>query len=272
MARPTRKSTAPTKPLLKPPIRIGNIDTAAVIGELRQLHEAAEDKNVDRMPADEELFGALLHLETHADALKDERVQRESAIKRVRLWEHLREQVDLHQSKAIEQARAAGVQWVDLAPSLAVNAPSAAYNKAKRLQAAVLTEEAARRPVDKNGPVRRTPEAVREFERLAAAKAAAQRRAEAEAASRHALLAPLAQRLIEQRAGLDDEREVTYWLDQIAEVLTECRTPTQLVSLETYVKAVVRELRKIERTTARSAASTADAQAAYAAAAKLADG
>ncbi|WP_328786089.1 hypothetical protein OHT68_49030 (plasmid) [Streptomyces canus] len=271
MARSTRKSTAPTKPLLKPPIRIGNIDTAAVIGELRQLHEAAEDMNVDRMPADEELFGALLHLETHADALKDERAQRESAIKRVRLWEYLREQVDLHQSKAIEQARAAGVQWVDLAPSLAVNAPSAAYNKAKRLQAAVLTEEADRSPVDKR-PVRRTPEAVREFERLAAAKAAARRRAEAEAASRHALLSPLAQRLIEQRAGLDDEGEATYWLDQIAEVLTECRTPTQLVSLETYVKAVVRELRKIERTTARPAASTADAQAAYAAAAKLIDG
>lgn len=271
MARPARKSTAPTKPLVKPPIRIGNVDAAAVIGELRQLHEAAEDTNVDRMPADEELFRALLHLETHADALKDDRAQRDSAIKRVRLWEYLREQVDLHQSKAIDQARAAGVQWVDLAPSLAVNAPSAAYNKAKRLQAAVLTEEAGRRTIDKR-PVRRTPEAVREFERLAAAKAAAQRRAEAEAAARHALLAPLAQRLIEQRAGLDDEGEVTYWLDQIAEVLTECRTPTQLVSLEIYVKAVVRELRKIERTTARAAASTADAQAAYAAAAKLIDG
>jgi hypothetical protein len=158
-----------------------------------------------------------------------------------------------------------------LAPALAVNAPSAAYNKAKRLQAAVLTEKTARRPADK-GPVRRTPEAVREFERLAAAEAAAQRRAEAAAASRHGLLTPLAQRLIDQRAGLDDEEEVTYWLDQIAEVVTECRTATQLVSLETYVKAVVRELRKIEKTTARSAASTADAQAAYAAAAKLIDG
>ncbi|MCL7429785.1 hypothetical protein [Streptomyces sp. YS415] len=264
MARPTPKSTRPTNPLLKPPVRLGSIDTAAVIGELRQLHEDAEDKNVARMPADEELFRALLYLEANAGALKSEKAQRKAAIERVRLWEYLREQADLHQSKAIEHARAAGAQWTDLAPALAVSAPSAAYNKAKRMQAAVLTEASRG-----DRPVRRTPEAVREAERLAAAQAAAERRAEQEAARRHTLLAPVAQRLLEHRAGLDDDGEVTFWLDQIAAVLPSCTTPTQLVSLQTYLTAVVRELRTTERTTARAAATTDDALFAYRAAAEL---
>jgi hypothetical protein len=267
MARPARKPAAPTKPLLKTPVRIGKLDTAAVIGELRQLHEDAEDKDVGLMPADEELFGALLYLEANAGALKSEKARRQAAIARVRLWEYLREQADLHQAKAIEHARAAGVEWTDLVPALAVNTASAAYNKAKRLQAAVLTD------ASRDGrPVRRTPEAVLEAERQAAAQAAAARRAEEEAARRYALLAPVAQRLLEHRAGLDDDGEVTYWLDQIAAVLPNCQTPTQLVSLRTYVEAVVREMRKTERATGRPAASTTEARLAYAAAVEIVTG
>jgi hypothetical protein len=267
VSRPTRKSAASTKPLLKPSVRIGNIDAAAVIGEMRQLHEEAEDNNVGRMPADEELFGALLYLEANAGALKSKKAQRKAAIARVRLWEYLREQADLHQAKAIEHARAAGAEWADLVSALAVNAPSAAYNKAKRMQAAVLTAAS-----HGDRPVRRTPEAVREAERLAAAQAAAERRAEKEAARRHALLAPVAERLLEHRAGLDDDGDVTFWLDQIDAVLPSCHTPTQLVSLQTYVEAVVRELRKIERTTGRAAATSDHARLAHAAAAELVQG
>jgi hypothetical protein len=149
-------------------------------------------------------------------------------------------------------------------PALAVKSSSAAYNKATRLRAAALTDLSR-----SDRPVRRTPEAVLEAERQAALRAAAERRAQEEAARRHGLLAPVAQRLIEHRAGLDDDGEVTFWLDQIAALLPSCQTPTQLVSLETYVEAVVRELRKAERTTARPAAATADAQLVYAAAAEL---
>ncbi|WP_189710948.1 hypothetical protein [Streptomyces anandii] len=50
-------------------------------------------------------------------------------------------------------------------------------------------------------------------------------RAQNEAARRHALLAPVAQRLIEHRTGLDDDDEVTFWLDQIAAVLPNCQPP-----------------------------------------------
>ncbi|WP_344406936.1 hypothetical protein [Streptomyces longisporus] len=267
MARPTRKSAAPTKPLLRKPVRIGALDAAAVIGELRQLHEDAEDKEVGRMPADEELFGALLHLEANAGALKSDKARRQAAIARVRLWEYIREQADLHQAKAVEHARAAGVEWADLVPALAVNTASAAYNKAKRLQAAILNAAS-----HGDRPVRRTPEAVVTAERQAAAQAAARRRAEEAAARRHALLVPVAQSLLEHRTGLDDNGNVPFWLDQIAAVLTSCTTPTQMVSLGTYVEAVVRELRKIERTTARPAATTDGARLAYAAAAEVVTG
>ncbi|MGW0647306.1 hypothetical protein ACWD4T_00625 [Streptomyces umbrinus] len=264
MARPTRKSAASTKPLLKPPVRIGKLDAAAAISELRKLHEDAEDEEVGLMAADNELFQALLYLESHAGALKDEEARRRAAVQRVKLWEYLREQADIHQAKAIEHARAAGAEWTELVPALAVKSPSAAYNKATRLRAGVLTDHSRG-----DRPVRRTPEAVLEAERQAALRAAEERRAQRQAARRHGLLAPVAQRLIEHRADLDDEEDVSFWLDQIAAVLPTCQTPTQLVSLETYVEAVVRALKKLERTTARPAASTADAQLAFAAAAEL---
>ncbi|MGW8954695.1 hypothetical protein [Streptomyces sp. NPDC055709] len=264
MERRTRKPARPTKPLLRAPVRIGILDTAAVVGELRQLHEDAEDRDIERMPADSELFQALLYLESHKAALKKPEAQRAAGIKRVQLWEYLREQVDLHQAQAIEDARAAKATWADLVPALAVNASSAAYNKAKRLQAAALTAAS-------NGDlsVRRTPEAVIEVERQIAARAAAERRAEEAARRRHELVLPAAQRLLEHRAGLPDDEDVTYWLDEIAEVLPHCGTPTQKVSLGTYLQAVVRELRKAEGRAGQPVTATEGARLAYAAAANL---
>ncbi len=264
MPRSTRKPAKPARPLLKPPVRIGRLDTAALLGTVRQLHEDTEDENVSRMPADEELFQALLFLEAHAGALKSGAARREAALTRVKLWEYLREQADIHQVRAIEDARAAHVEWSALADALAVNTPSAAYNKAKRLQATTLTD-----PERGDRPVRRTPEAVLEAERRAAAKAAAEQRAQQEAARHHALLAPVAQRLLDQRADLDDDEDVTFWLDQIAAVLPDCQTPTQIVSLERYVEALVRVLARIERASGRPVAQTNEARLAYAAAATL---
>ncbi|GGW76509.1 MULTISPECIES: hypothetical protein [Streptomyces] len=174
-----------------------------MIGQLRQLHEEAEDAHADRMSAGQELFGALLYLETHARALKDMSVRRASAIERVRLWEYLRERVNIHRARAVEDARAANAEWAELAPALAVKAPSAAYNKGLRLRAAAMQN-----PAQPDRPVRRTPEAVRLAERQAAAKAAAERRAEEEAARRHALMTPVARRLLEHRADLDDDDDV----------------------------------------------------------------
>lgn len=264
MARRTRKPTTPTKPLVKKPISIGGLDAAAVIGELRKLHEDAEDPSVDRLPDDGELFSALVYFEAHSRVLKSEEARRAAALQRVLLWEYLREQADLHQARAIEDARAANAPWSDLVDPLAVGAPSAAYNKAARLRASVL--RSASREAQ---PVRRTPEAVLEAERRIAASAAAERRAQEEAARRHELLVPVARRLLEHRAELVEDGEVAYWLDELAEVLPHCETAVQKLSLSTYVQAAVRELRRAERTTARCVATSEDAQLAYAAAVEL---
>ncbi|MER6288424.1 hypothetical protein [Streptomyces sviceus] len=262
-----RKSPSPTKPLIRPPVRIGSLNTARLIAELRVLHEEAEDPDVARMPADDELYQALLHLEAHAGALKKEDARREAALVRVKLWEYIREKADIHQARAVETARAAGVEWTDLAPALAVKSSTAAYNKATRLRAAALLD------LSPDGvravPVRRTPEAVLTAERRAAQRAEEERRAQEQAARRHSLIAPVAQRLLDHREGLDDDEDVIYWLEQIGAVLPDCHTPTQLVGLETYLEAAVRALKTVERTTSRPAAVTAEARLAYAAAAQL---
>ncbi|MGW3152130.1 hypothetical protein ACWDG1_47670 [Streptomyces sp. NPDC001177] len=264
MPHRARKSVSPTKPLLRTPLRVGNLDAAAIVGELRKLHEDAEDPSIDRMPDDVELFAALLYVEKHARALKDRGAQRDAAVKRVTLWQYLREQADLHQAKAVEDARAAGTEWADLMPALAVGTPSAAYNKAIRLRAAALAS------ASQGGlAVRRTPEAVLEAERQIELRAAAERRAEEEASRRHQLLVPVAQRLLNCRTELVDDEDVEFWLDQVEAVLPNCRTPTQMVSLGTYMEALVRALRQIERHTAQRVGSTDEACLAYAAAARL---
>ncbi|WP_432190473.1 hypothetical protein [Streptomyces sp. Tue6028] len=262
MARPSRKSAHPTAPLLKPPVRVGPLDAAALVGQLRELHEKAEDPDIGRMPADEELYSALLYLEAHATALKSANDRRQAAITRLKLWQYVREQADIHQARAIGDARAADAEWAQLAPALAVNTASAAYNKALRLRAATLSA-----PSSAEAPVRRTPEAVLAAERQAAERAIAEWRAQQEAARRHRLVRPVAERLLQHRADLEDNGEVTFWLDEIEAVLPNCETPTQILSLATYVNAVVRELRKAEREGA--VGRTEDARLAYAAAAEL---
>ncbi|MGW1895393.1 hypothetical protein ACWCP6_34910 [Streptomyces sp. NPDC002004] len=237
-----------------------------MVGELRQFHEDAQDPDIEKMPADDELYGALLYVEKHVGALAgaSEQVQRAAALKRVLLWEYLREQVDLHQARAVEAARSAKAEWAALVPVLAVGTPSAAYNKAKRLQASTLGAEALG-----GRPVRRTPEAVIEAERQIAARALAERRAQEAARKRHELLAPVAGRLVEQRAGFVEDEDAAYWLDEVAAVLGDCRTPTQQVSLGRYLEAAVRALGKVQQRTARPVTTTVEAGLAYAAALEL---
>ncbi|WP_199315043.1 MULTISPECIES: hypothetical protein [Streptomyces] len=240
------------------------MDAAAVVGELRQLHEEAEDPSVERMPADDEVYGALLYAEKHAGALRKLALekQRAAAARRVQLWEYLRERAEIHQARAVADARAAGAEWVELAPALAVNAPSAAYNKAKRLRAAALDDE-----VPDGDPLRRTPEAVIAAElRIARQKQEAQRAEEA-ARQRHRLLMPVAQRLLDHREGLVLDEDAEYWLDEVAEVLPNCVTGIQMVSLHRYLGAAVRALSRLEQRTARPVTMTDEAGLALSAAA-----
>ncbi|MFF4983979.1 hypothetical protein ACFY3O_28530 [Streptomyces sp. NPDC001046] len=249
--------------MVRPRIRVGRIDAMAAVAELRRLHESAADPAVERMPADDEIYGALLHAERNAPALRtlSHEAQQAAAIHRVRLWEYLRERADVHQARAVAAARAAGAEWLHLAPALAVKAASAAYNKARRLHAALLTDETAQTP-----PVRRTPEAVRETERRRAQRRAAEQREQEEARQRNHLLMPVAHRLLEHRDGLPPDDDAEYWLDEMAEVLTSCVTPTQMVSLERYLDAALRALARYEQRTARPVATTEAARAALSAA------
>lgn len=263
VAHRVRKSPPPTKPLVRTPGRVGKLDAPAIVGELRQLHEEAEDPSVERMPADDEVFSALLHAEKHASVLRKlpPEKQKAAALKRVQLWEFLRERAEIHQARAVADARTAGAEWSELAPALAVKAASAAYNKAKRLQAAVLADDTAHPE-----PVRRTPEAVVAAEQRLARRRDAEQRAQEAARHRHQFLVPVAQRLVNHREGLVVDEDAEYWLDEVAEVLPNCSTPTQMVSLERYVNAAVRALSKLERRTARPVTTDHEARLAFAAA------
>lgn len=269
MTKRARSANRPTKPLVKAPMRIGSLDAPAVVAELRQMHEDAEDPDVERMPADDELFGALLYAEKHAQALRRQppQVQRAAALKRVQLWEYLRELTDLHQGRAVDDARQAGAQWIELAPVMAVGAPNGAYNKAKRLKAVELIDE-----TPQSHPVRRTPEAVLKAERRLVLEQAAELRAQEAAMRRHELLVPVATRLLEQREFLQRDDDADYWLEEIEAVLPHCQTPLQMLSLNRYLDAAVRALSKVEKHTARPVALTEEAHLALAAAVELQHG
>jgi hypothetical protein len=266
MAKRARRVAQPTKPLLKAPQRIGPLNACAAIAELRQVHEEAEDPDVERMPADDELFGALLYAEKSASALRRQplHIQRAAALKRVILWEYLREQAEVHQLRAVQDARQAEAQWSHLAPALAVNTASAAYNKSKRLKAVVLSDQTS--PAHQ---VRRTPEAVLQAERRLAREQAAERRAQEAAQLRHEFLVPVVHRLLEQREFLRSDDDVDYWLEEIEAVLPHCRTPLQMVSLNRYFDAVLRALSKLEKHTAQPAAMNDEARLALSAAVEL---
>ncbi|MGW5008432.1 hypothetical protein [Streptomyces parvulus] len=262
MASRSKHSTDPTKPLVRPTRSVGPLDAPALVDQLRSLHEEAEDPAVERMPADDEIYGALLYVEKHAGSLRGlaPEKQKAAALTRVLLWEFLGERLHVHQSTAIEAARAAGAEWRELAPALAVGASNAAYNKALRLRAVSLADAGP-----EGEPVRRTPEAVRRAERCIAKQRAAEQRAQTAARQRHHLLARSAQRLLDQQDGLVLDEDAEYWLGEVAEVLPHCDTPTQMLGLSRYLSAALRALRRLEQHSGKPMARTREAHAACAA-------
>jgi hypothetical protein len=262
MATKRRKSVPPASPLSRKRIRIGAIDAAGFVAKLRDLHEKAGDPHVETMPADDELYGALIYAEAHAGVLTPE-AGAVAAVIRVRLWEYLRERTEIHQNRAIDDARGAGVEWKALVDPLAVTATSAAYSKYMRQRALLLPDAAPA-----GGSVRRTPEAVIAVQSRLAREAAAERHRLEVAKRRHVLVEPVARSLVTRRKEFVDDEDVSDWLDEIEAVLEDCYTPTQQVSLATYVKAVVRALRAVERH-GRRPALTGEAERILAAAVAL---
>lgn len=257
MARLRRKKgfVAEAAPLQRVPATVGAIAPSELLGELTATYAAVGARD---MPDD--LLGALQYAERHQALLVDEGAARTAALTRVRLWEHLRTEslalVDRHQVRAVDAARTAGAEWADLAEPLTVRAASSAATKAKRMRAVDLTDEAGRR-------LRRTPQAVdaalahrAEQEAVAVRRTAAEQR-------RRALVTRIATNVLAHRVELAVDEEVAYWLEETATVLADCHTPTQVVSLATYLTAAVRHLQRHEQRTGQPAAVTKAAADAY---------
>ncbi|AWW43612.1 hypothetical protein DN051_41505 (plasmid) [Streptomyces cadmiisoli] len=77
----------------------------------------------------------------------------------------------------------------------------------------------------------------------------------------------MAQRLLDHREGLVLDEDAEYWLDEVAEVLPNCVTGIQMVSLHRYLGAAVRALSRLEQRTARPVTMTDEAGLALSAAA-----
>ncbi|MFD5425590.1 hypothetical protein [Streptomyces sp. NPDC127084] len=240
------------------------MDVTAAVGELRDVFEKAG--SADGMPGDDELYGALLWAERNVGVLNaaTDAVRRSAALTRVRLWQYLREQIDQHQLRAVDDARNARAEWADLAAPLAVTAASAAYNKAQRMRTATLAD-----PELGAGRVRRTPEAAALAQRRIAAAEFAERRRAERAGRKHALTLRVARQLLIHRGDFVQDEDVNDWLDEIAAVVDDCNTPTRQVSLGTYVAATVRALKAVERRTAHSSAGTEESRAVLATALAL---
>jgi hypothetical protein len=185
------------------------------------------------------------------------------------LWQWLREQIDVHQLRAVDDARSADVEWSRLVRPLGVESVPGAHNKVRRMRAA---EAGA------NGtPVRRTPEAVTA---ALAARAAeeAQARARAQAAlARAGRILTTARLICAQACDLltdDGEGDIEYWIGEVEAVLADVEeagapTEVQVASLAACLSRASQGIRRLARTRGGRAARTEQAAAALDAAASI---
>jgi hypothetical protein len=254
----------PKKPRPKrPAIRLGEINTAALVDRLRELYEAGSDPEFEQFPASDELFLVLRHAERTAGELRVDTakvdpkdVMGEAAVIRTKLWQYLREQADAGQLKAIEAGRAVGLPWHRFNEALCVNTKHGAQQKAQRLKA-----EQVRRPDE-----RRAPETARAHELMDAAE-------EVERLGRIARNLPLfpiahrlCHRLLEQREGLVVDGMSEWWLDDIAEVVDNRTTDLEKANLLDLLASFVREIHKLARDRNQPATTTDEARQALTAA------
>ncbi|MFF4924164.1 hypothetical protein ACFY4B_26580 [Kitasatospora sp. NPDC001261] len=262
-SRRARKQAA-IAPLVKPPVRLDLRRPEVLVQELREIHERFS--SADSMPDNGELYSALLWAERHSTDLGSTPAptRRKAAVIRVRLWQHLRENLDRHQLAAVDDARAAGAEWAELAEPLAVRASSAAYNRAARMRSANMT-------TPDGLAIRRTPEALAKAQAEVERELRESRRREAAAAGLHAHVYAVASRLIACRQQLPDDEDLQDWLDEVEITMADCATPAQQARLHRYVTASTRAFRRFSRERPGSLTMTTEAVAAVAAAEALPD-
>ncbi|MGP3749982.1 hypothetical protein [Streptomyces sp. IBSNAI001] len=237
---------------------------------LYELHrEASSDEEyLELWPGDRELFGVLSFAQEHASRLKGE-AYRAAAVLRMQLAEWLRLAADPFQLSAIDDARAGGTSWRELALKLRyldrLGEPNAgsAMNLRKRLYVAVNGQ-----PDDRRQPqVAHLIDQRAVEERLAKArfiKAGEARYADLDAAARVLLRHYVAGEL---RTDPDDDG---FWWEQLSEVVDDRRDAAERANLVVYVRGVTRETYAYAKRSGQQPAVTDQAMQALEAAAALA--
>lgn len=259
MRRSRRTTPPPTARETRPARQAPEEQPRVLAARLYELHcEAGKDElYLERWPGDSELFGVLQFAQEHANRLKGQ-AYREAAKLRLLLAEWLRLAADPFQLAAIDDARAGGTSWKEMALALRYldrlgePNPGSAMNLRKRLYVAVNG-----RPGDRRQPQvahlidRRTMEArIAEAQFIAAGEA---RYAELDAVAR-ALL-----RHHEAGEFPTDPDDDGFWWEQLAEAVDDRRSASERANLLVYVRGVVRETRAYARRSGQSAVATEQA-------------
>ncbi|WP_329167382.1 hypothetical protein OHB49_44905 (plasmid) [Streptomyces sp. NBC_01717] len=237
------------------PVRLGRINTAVIADRLRELHRLGRDPEFERFPASEELFLVLQHAARTASELKQPEdvpvnVVGEAAVLRAKLWQHLREQADAGQLKAVEQGRAAGVPWHHFNEALCVTSKQGAYQKARRLKA-----EQVREPDE-----RRSPETARKHEDRTLAEERAERARVVAQERRFPLALRIGRMLVEHQDGFVVTTMSEYWLSEITDTIDHRETALERANFSTFIEGFVREIHQLARERKQPATTTDEAR------------
>ncbi|MEU3218699.1 hypothetical protein [Streptomyces sp. NPDC006971] len=270
MRRP-RRNPPPTARETRPVRQAPEEQPRALAARLYELHrETGKDElYLERWPGDHELFGVLQFAQEHASRLKGQ-TYREAAVLRMQLAEWLRLAADPFQLSAIDDARAGGTSWKEMALALRFldrlgePNPGSAMNLRKRLYVAVHG-----RPGD-----RRQPQVAHLIDRRAMEARIAEAQFIAAGEARYAELDAVARALLKHHESGEipaDPDDDGFWWEQLAEAVDDRRSASERANLLVYVRGVAREARAYGKRRGQPPATTEQATSVLDAAAALVD-
>ncbi|MFE4264499.1 hypothetical protein [Streptomyces sp. NPDC056883] len=226
---------------------------------LYELHrEAGKDEPyLERWPGDAELFGVLTFAQDYASRLTGE-PYRKAAVLRMQLAEWLRLAADPFQLAALDDARAGGTSWKEMAlvlrylDRLGEPNPGSAVNLRKRLYVAVNG-----RPGD-----RRQPQVAHLIDQRAMEARLAEARFIAAGEARYADLDTVARALLKHyEAGeiLVDPEDDGFWWESLTEAVDDRHSASERANLLVYVRGVLRETQAYAKRSGEAPAVTEQA-------------
>lgn len=269
--RRSRRTPPPTARETRPARQAPEQQPRVLAAQLYELHrEIGKDElYLERWPGDHELFGVLQFAQEHANRLKGQ-AYREAAVLRMQLAEWLRLAADPFQLSAIDDARAGGTSWKEMALALRFldrlgePNPGSAMNLRKRLYVAVHG-----RPGD-----RRQPQVAHLIDRRAMEARIAEAQFIAAGEARYAELDAVARALLKHHESgeiPEDPDDDGFWWEQLAEAVDDRRSASERANLLVYVRGVAREARAYGKRTGQPPATTEQATGVLDAAAGLVD-